>query len=307
MDRTDQTAIMESDAVDLNQLKHKIYQEAIRDIGQSGYEAHIRDLFGRPVLDFAKTLVINLPGSCYANCPYCIDKSLRKNVMDYDDFLETCEIVLKEKHDFNEVSITGGSLPSDKFNELIDIIQKYCPDVKITWNTNGANINSSYNVSHIKYINLHRNSADDKTNKELFYTDTEIISIEDFKQFAENKLCIRVTVDKDFDIDEYVKYKTPMYLNRLLPGNTETEKLFNKVKTALNITEDTDVRRRNHYINGIYKDIPIRLCVGDHLAKHVPNKYPAWLNVVIIHRSGVVAGSWYEDDKFLYKKANKSN
>lgn len=227
--------------------------------------------------------------------------------MDYDDFLETCEIVLKEKHDFNEVSITGGSLPSDKFNELIDIIQKYCPDVKITWNTNGANINSSYNVSHIKYINLHRNSADDKTNKELFYTDTEIISIEDFKQFAENKLCIRVTVDKDFDIDEYVKYKTPMYLNRLLPGNTETEKIFNKVKTALNITEDTDVRRRNHYINGIYKDIPVRLCVGDHLAKHVPNKYPTWLNVVIIHRSGVVAGSWYEDDKFLYKKANKSN
>lgn len=37
MDRTDQTAIMESDAVELNQLKHKIYQEAIRDIGQSGY------------------------------------------------------------------------------------------------------------------------------------------------------------------------------------------------------------------------------------------------------------------------------
>lgn len=38
MDRTDQTAIMESDAVELNQLKHKIYQEAIRDIGQSGYK-----------------------------------------------------------------------------------------------------------------------------------------------------------------------------------------------------------------------------------------------------------------------------
>ena len=53
MDRTDQTAIMESDAVELNQLKHKIYQEAIRDNGQSGYEAHKRDLFGRPVLDFA--------------------------------------------------------------------------------------------------------------------------------------------------------------------------------------------------------------------------------------------------------------
>lgn len=138
--------------------------------------------------------------------------------------------------------------------------------------------------------------------KNYFILTQKSYPFEDFKQFAENKLCIRVTVDKDFDIDEYVKYKTPMYLNRLLPGNTETEKVFNKVKTAINITEDTDVRRRNHYINGIYKDIPVRLCVGDHLAKHVPNKYPAWLNVVIIHRSGVVAGSWYEDDKFLYKR-----
>ena len=92
-----------------------------------------------------------------------------------------------------------------------------------------------------------------------------------------------------------------MYLNRLLPGNTETEEVFNKVKTALNITEDTDIRRRNHYINGMYKDIPVRLCVGDHLAQHVSGRYPAWLNVVIIHRSGVVAGSWYENDKFLYK------
>lgn len=94
MDRTDQTAIMESDAVDLNQLKHKIYQEAIRDIGQLEYEAHIRNLFGRPVLDFAKTLVINLPGSCFANCPYCIDKDLRKNTISCDDFLKTCETVL---------------------------------------------------------------------------------------------------------------------------------------------------------------------------------------------------------------------
>lgn len=296
-----QRIIMESDAINLKYLEHKIHQQALNDISQSEYESHIRDLFGRLVLDFAKTLVINLPRSCFANCPYCIDKDLHKNVINYDDFLDTCRDVLEEKHDFNEVSITGGSLPSDKFNELIDIIQKYCPDVRITWNTNGANINSSYNVSHIKYINLHRNSADDKANKELFYTNADIISIEDFKSFAKDKLCIRVTVDEDFDIDDYVKYNTPMYLNRMLPGTFETEKAFDKVKRALNIIEDTDIRRRNHYINGQYKDIPVRLCVGDHLAKHVPGRYPVWLNVVIIHRSGVVAGSWYEDDKFLYK------
>lgn len=296
-----QRIIMESDTINLEQLEYKIHQQALLDIDQSEYEAHIRNLFGRPVLDFAKTLVINLPGSCFANCPYCIDKDLRKNTISCDDFLKTCETVLMEKHNFNEVSITGGSLPSNKFNKLIDIIQKYCPNVKITWNTNGAKVDDSYNVSHIKYINLHRNSANDKINKELFCTDTDIISIEKFKLFAGDKLCLRVTVDKDFDIDEYVKYNTPMYLNRMLPGTFETEETFNKVRKALNITECTDVRRRNHYINGRYKNIPVRLCVGDHLAQHVSGRYPAWLNVVIIHRSGVVAGSWYENDKFLYK------
>lgn len=246
-----QRIIMESDAINLEQLEYKIHQQALFDIDQSEYEAHIRNLFGRPVLDFAKTLVINLPGSCFANCPYCIDKDLRKNTISCDDFLKTCETVLIEKHNFNEVSITGGSLPSNKFNKLIDIIQKYCPNAKITWNTNGAKVDDSYNVSHIKYINLHRNSANDKINKEL--------------------------------------------------GTFETEETFNKVRKALNITECTDVRRRNHYINGRYKNIPVRLCVGDHLAQHVSGRYPAWLNVVIIHRSGVVAGSWYENDKFLYK------
>lgn len=114
-----QRIIMESDTINLEQLEYKIHQQALLDIDQSEYEAHIRNLFGRPVLDFAKTLVINLPGSCFANCPYCIDKDLRKNVINYDDFLETCKDVLKEKHDFNEVSITGGSLPSDKFNKLV--------------------------------------------------------------------------------------------------------------------------------------------------------------------------------------------
>lgn len=146
-----QRIIMESDTINLEQLEYKIHQQALLDIDQSEYEAHIRNLFGRPVLDFAKTLVINLPGSCFANCPYCIDKDLRKNVINYDDFLETCKDVLKEKHDFNEVSITGGSLPSDKFNKLVDIIQKYCPNVKITWNTNGANIDNHmmYHISSI--------------------------------------------------------------------------------------------------------------------------------------------------------------
>ena len=296
-----QNIIMESDANDINSLKEKIYQKAIIEIDRAEYEKHIRTLFGRPILDYAKTLVINLPGPCFSNCRYCIDKNLRKHICKYDDFLEICQHVLKEKV-FQEVSITGGSLPSFYFNKLIDMILNFMPDVKITWNTNGANIDNSYNIYPIKYINLHRNAADDDVNRKIFSCTAPIISISDFKSIAEERLYLRITVDKNFDLDEYVRFKNPLYLNRLLPLTAESEKKFNEVLSLIKITEDNDIRRRNHYINGVYKDIPIRLCLGDYMSKHIPGRYPMWLNVVIIHRSGIVTGSWYEDDKLLYKK-----
>ena len=291
----------EKDALDIMYLKRKIYQHAVGEVGRLEYAQHIRTLFGRPVLDYAKTLVINLPESCYCNCDYCIDKALRKNHINTDEFLQICETVLKEKHDFNEVSITGGTLQSDKFNHLVSIIQTYMPDVKVTWNTNGACIDDTYDVSHIRYINLHRNAADNTENKTIFGCSKPIISIEDFKAFAEDKLYIRMTVDEHFNINDYAVYNIPMYLNRLIPGTPESEKNFDKMLASIDITEDSDIRRRNRYLNGLYKNIPVRLCIGDRLAEYVPGRYPTRLNVVIIHRSGIVSGSWYEDDKILYK------
>lgn len=297
--------VTEKDAKDIMYLKRKVCQHAIREVGRLEYAQHIKTLFDRPVLDYAKTLVINLPESCYCNCDYCIDKDLRKHRINTDEFLEVCETVLKEKHDFKEVSITGGTLTSDKFNQLMSIIQKYIPNVKITWNTNGVNIDNTYDISHIKYINLHRNSADSVENKNIFCCNRPIISIEEFKAFAKDKLYLRMTVDKYFNIDDYVMYNTPMYLNRLIPGTFESEKSFDRVMTSVDIIQDSDIRRRNRYLNGVYKNIPIRLCIGDRFAEHVPGRYPMWLNVVIIHRSGIVSGSWYEDDKFLYQKEYK--
>lgn len=303
----DHSMVMESNASDPEYLERKIYQLAVGEIGRGEYGRHIRKLFGRTVLDYAKTLVINLPGPCFSNCSYCIDKDLRKNSMNYDDFLETVRKVFIEKGNrhFKEVSITGGTLPPYYFNKLVNMILYFEPDVKITWNTNGADVNAAYDVHPIKYINLHRNSADDDLNKSIFgCTEKPIISVNDFKTITKDKLCIRVTVDESFDIDNYVKFNTPLYLNRLLPGTPESEAAFDETLMKLNITEDSDIRRRNHYLNGTYKDIPVRLCLGDRMAEHVPDRYPMWLNVIIIHRSGVVAGSWYEDDKFLYKRKN---
>ena len=292
--------ITEKDAMNPVILSKLIHEDARQCISEEEYEAHRNHIFGREVLDYAKSLVINLPGPCYSNCAYCIDKGLRSNVTDYDTFLKACKRVLTEKSDFSEISITGGSLPAAEFHELMKLIRKHCPNATITWNTNGVNIDERYDINGIRYINLHRNDADDKKNQELFQTAMPILSIPEAKELFAEKLCIRVTVDENFDLSSYTKYKVPLYLNRLLPGTKESNRRFEEIRDRLSVSEATDVRRRNQYVNGYIDSIPVRLCIGDHQAERIQDRYPTWLNVVIIHREGTICGSWYLDDKFLF-------
>lgn len=276
------------------------FLKAKNEIGEDLYNEKLRLVFNKPVLDFVKTIVINLPGSCYANCSYCIDNYLRKNVTNVEDFFNSCKKTFEQFSDIKEISLTGGSLSAKDFNKLVSMINSYYPNVKITWNTNGILIDEDYNVSTIKYINLHRNSADDILNKKSFVSTKPILSIEKAKELFEEKLCLRITVDENFNIEEYIRFGVPLYINRLLPGNNISEEVFKETLDNLNISDKIDIRRRNEYLNCKYKDIPVRVCIGDKLAEHVPNRYPVYLNVVIIHRSGKVCGSWFEDDKLLY-------
>ena len=237
----DRTIIMEANAKDAKILSTLIKEQALKDINEDEYKQHIRIVCGREVLDYAKSLVINLPGTCYANCSYCIDKDLRPCTTDHLSFLQTCRALLSDKSDFKEISITGGSLPPTEFNMLMTLIRKQCPGAKITWNTNGAHVNAQYDVSDIKYINLHRNSANDNDNREIFQSKAPILSINEAKVLFEDKLCVRVTVDEDFDLDEYAKYEVPLYLNRLLPGTEASEQRFHEVLDRL------DVYKRQEY------------------------------------------------------------
>ena len=68
----------------------------------------------------------------------------------------------------------------------------------------------------------------------------------------------------------------------------------------MDIEDKVEYRRRNRYVETTYKGVPVRFCIGDKLSTHEPGRYPVYLNVVIVHRSGIVCGSWYEDDKVLY-------
>lgn len=284
--------------IDIN----KLFNEAKKEIGEEEYTLHFEYVFGKPVLNFAKTIVINLPESCYANCEYCIDKELRKNYITPKEFLVICENTFKQFPDINEISITGGTLSYKDFNALIYMIRSYYKNAKITWNTNGIGLTENYDIDSIKYINLHRNSVDDVENATIFKTNKPILSINEAKQIFGNKLYLRITVDENFKLEDYAALEIPLYINKLLPVNNNTEKVFNDTLNKISFENHVDIRRRNNYLTGKFKDVPIRICMGDTLASHVPGRYPVYLNVVIIHRSGIVCGSWYEDDKVLYKK-----
>jgi len=278
------------------------FLEAQKQIGTEEFNQHYREVFGVPCLDFVDSIVINLPESCYSNCEYCIDSYLRKNSMDSKKFLEVCEKVFKEFPNTKNVAITGGTLNSTDFNNLVYLIKDYFPNSYINWNTNGVLINSEYldGISRINHINLHRNSINEVENAKVFKTNKPILTIEEAKKLFGDKLCLRVTIDKTFDFDEYINAGVPLYLNRLLPGTKETDEVFRNTIRKLNISDDIDKRRRNVYLTANYNDIPVRVCIGDKLATHVPNRRPTFLNVAIIHRSGIVCGSWFEDDKVLY-------
>lgn len=275
------------------------FSKAKKEVGFKEFEKHFRLVFGRPMLDYAQTMVINLPGPCHANCIYCIDKYLIKNVINYDDFLIICEKAFKEFPNIKEISITGGSLNANYFNKLINIINNYYSNITITWNTNGILIDENYNIDTIKYINLHRNHIDDDKNKMIFQSNRPILSITNAKKLFGDKLYLRITVDESFNIDEYSSIGIPLYINKMLPGNKDTNEIFDNTLKKLNISNQIDIRRRNKYLNCYYNNVHVRVCLGDNLAKRVSGRYPVFLNVVIIHRNGKICGSWYEDDKLI--------
>lgn len=283
--------------------------KAKEELGTESFENHLRTVFGIECLDFVKTIVINLPEPCYANCEYCIDNYLRHNSIDNITFLKICEKVLKEFPTVRSVSITGGSLNSIHFNCLVDLIRKYLPESRISWNTNGVGLDFSYSnaISKINRANLHRNSVNEEENKKIFKSNKQILSIDEAKTLFGEKLNLRITIDESFDLDEYSKLGIPLYLNRLLPGTDKTDKVFNDTLKKLNISDNIDNRRRNVYLTANYNEIPVRICMGDKLATHVPNRKPTFLNVAIIHRSGIVCGSWYEDDKVIFNPHDQLN
>lgn len=225
-----------------------------KELGPERFKKHYRTVFDIPCLDFVKTIVFNLPEPCYANCDYYIDNYLRCNSINNTEFLQICEKVLGEFPSVKSVSIIGGSLNAEDFYTLVSLIKQYLLESRISWNTNGAGINEDYfdAISMITRINLHRNAVEDGENDRIFRNTRPIISISDAKRLMGDKLFIRVTIDENFDIDEYLKLGVSLYLNRLLPGTETSNRVFHETLKKLNISDTIDKRRRNVYLSADY-------------------------------------------------------
>lgn len=280
---------------------NKELQKAFYELGKEEFDKHFREVFGIPCLDYVETIVINLPSTCYANCSYCIDKKIKNRTYSEDKFLEVCERCFSEFENIENICITGGSLSSVNFNKLLKLIKAHYPKSFVTYNTNGIGLDETYKsgIDMIDYINLHRNSVDEEINHSVFRSKLQPLTISEAKELFGDKLVLRVTIDENFDLDDYAKLGIPMYLNRMLPGGKETDSKYLETLEKLNITNRV-VKRRNVYLTTDYKGTRVRICCGDSLSNHVPNRKPTYLNVAIIHRSGVISGSWYEDDKTLF-------
>lgn len=281
-------------------MSHDIELDLARqELGDEEYEKHLRYVFGWKCLDFVETIVINLPQTCYCDCDYCLDRELRmKRPLGNESYLKVVREVFMEFPNISRITITGGTADAKLFNEIMNSIEDFYDNVEVTWNTNGVAVSGFYNVENVSHINLHRQSIDEDENLERFHSTRKIISINSALRLWGDKLSIRTVIDENFDLDEYAELGIPLFLNRELPVSRESYVRTNNVIEKLNIAK-TDRRRNNQYIDGTYKGIPVRIGLGDNSYEHIVGRFPVYLNVCIVHRTGVVSGTWFEDDKVL--------
>ena len=282
--------------------KPYLIKEAKKELGLTEFRKRYRSIFGEKRLDFVRTLVLNVPYPCRANCDYCIDKELRFHTITTNHWFKSLRLLFHTFPEVENVTITGGHVPFKTMRKILNGIDNILAKPEITWNTSGINIDRDYRAfkDKLTHVNLHRNHFDDKRNQEIFKTSYPIISIEEAKKIFGEKLSIRSVVDKNFDLDEYAKFGVPLFLNRLLPITDESDELFDKVAEKLDGFYALDVRRRNAYMDTFYNGLPVRLGYGDTKVVHKPNREWLYLNVAILHRSGIISGTWYEDDKVIY-------
>ncbi len=269
-------------------------------------------------------LYIKVTDSCNADCKFCANGNCKDFGKLDLNHLEFVIRYLKENNRLHSIGLTGGEpmVNPDKLNDILNLIWSIDNNIQVQISTNGLNLREIAgfdNPNNLESIHISRHHYNDKTNIEIFGTDT-IATTEDimFLQDAlTNKKIININtlVMKDYissleEIKKMLDYvgETGVYKNgfvSLMKCNDYSENHFINFNDIFNNLDENFLLAHRFYaatycecIDGIYTSKNAKLV--EFYARMVKEcKCPYTTQLVYTSDNKLTAGF---GGKVLYKK-----
>lgn len=223
-------------------------------------------------------LYIKVTDSCNADCKFCANGNCKDfGKLDLDN-LEFVIRYLNENNRLHSIGLTGGEpmINPDKLNDILNLIWSIDKNIQVQISTNGLNLRqiaSFDNPNNLESIHISRHHYDDKTNMDIFGTDTiatteDIIFLQDSltnkKIININTLVMKGYIDSLQKIKKMLDYvgDTGVYKNgfvSLMKCNIYSEERFINFNDIFNNLDENFLLAHRFYastycecIDGIY-------------------------------------------------------
>lgn len=261
--------------------------------------------------DWKHHVHIKCTDRCDADCKFCIERSERNNPQNIDNMLLSTSIVLEElanQGHLKTVSITGGE-PTifPRLEELINIIDSY-DLVLFSINTNGRFLNKIPS-SYTGWVNISKHGINDASvfNRSFNIT-TDIVS--DFKKkhpFTKVRFQCVLGTNENMKtlgniIDFILEFKDVVddfsFRNLIIESNEDeiNKTLFDFRNILFNNGEFVEQVIQDYYVYETYKMFGTLITLSwSNMAKlkeYNESNNSNFLEEIIVHPDGVVAGSW---------------
>lgn len=293
------------------------------------YEDKIeKELFGHKVLlennPWMWHLHLKLTDACNARCAFCVEQNsvCHENA---NRFVEHVDKMLTEMEKANilfSVSVTGGEpLLFRKFEHLCDVLSKHNIQF-LTMNTNGKYLNEHLSIIDglFDFVNISRQSIDDKRNNEIFCDEMPTVTeLRELKsQLKKTKMriqCVMCDMKDTTDMMNFIKtfsFADDLSFRKLMKlsekhGVTydDKEELYQRaLQFAYENFEFIEQTVQDYYIYEIWKYNGTQILFSYSNMKmlyEVESKEPENIcREFIIHPNGIVSGSWDYTSKILY-------
>lgn len=259
---------------------------------------------------------------CDANCPFCIEKTERRNPQEPMQMLTSTEKILDalaSQNQLRTVSITGGEPTMFvQFERLMEIIEKFRDKITLlSINTNGRYLNripSTYNG----WLDISKHAIDDKDIfKRNFLLTPELLK-EFRKTHKDTKIrfqCVLGTTDKMTSVDnilDFIKYYKDVVddfsFRNLIIENDETKisnLLLDFRKMLFDKGEFISQCIQDYYVYEEYEILGTKVTLSWSNMKELKNYNEShnfnFLEEIIVHPDGIIAGSWNKRSLIIYE------